>query len=169
MNKALDAGDFALAIELCADCQNDVEKYKHYHSVGDLGTKYADAMESISDRLEAALRESARKFNPKTYESALIGFKLRGKPHKVLEVLLTYLSDLVDLVSHECAVASVVAIGSRTDPTLRAERVQSSVCQLARAWRPHPGPPVAYPTWPGAVAVAACSTAPPGNRSRTCA
>jgi hypothetical protein len=122
MGKALEARDFALAIELCADCQNDVAKYQRYHCVHEMGTRLADAMDAIGDQMDAALRESARRFAPAVYENALIGYKLRGKPHKVLEVLLTQLSDLVDLVSHECALAAAVAVAARTDPTATADK-----------------------------------------------
>ena len=116
MSKALEQGDYPLAIELCADCQNDVEKYKRYHCVNELGNRFVEALEAIGDKLDTSLKDSARKFSPKAYERALSGYKLRGNPHQVQEVVLTHLSDLVDIVSHQVALAAVQA---KLDPAQR--------------------------------------------------
>ena len=121
MLKAMDDGDFPRAIELCADCQLDVDTYKHYKSVRDLEAKFNEAMETIGDRLDKALQTCCRTFDATAYENALIGYKLQGKPHRVIDVVVTHLSDLVDIVSHECALASVAA-ATEGDPAATTER-----------------------------------------------
>ena len=87
LSKAMESGDYPLAIELCKTCLQESNRMSRFQSVAEMPAKYQEIFETTEDKLESKLTEACRKFRPEVYNSVLVGYAAMTHIERILRMI----------------------------------------------------------------------------------
>lgn len=76
LEQALNESNFPKAIELSIECRNLINSHKHLTCVSEIETALHDQFTVLTSKLDGALVETCRIWNPLTYERIMHGYPL---------------------------------------------------------------------------------------------
>lgn len=114
LNELLEEGDYPSATQLCIECQQAIETYKHFTCVSQLAVSLQDIQSVIETELEQALSLVATDFNPIKYELVQDAYRILGKTQRAVDLLLMKFISVIHDKTY-AVVAMYVEKGSTDD------------------------------------------------------
>jgi hypothetical protein len=96
LRDAVDEGDFPRAIELCVACHASLRAYEQFTCLSSFQSYVQSSWEALQRRVESAVRDVVRKFDPLTYERVLIAYRRMERGFHVLERLQRQFIDTIN-------------------------------------------------------------------------
>eukprot|EP01117_Protostelium_nocturnum_P007743 TRINITY_DN2771_c1_g3_i1.p1 TRINITY_DN2771_c1_g3~~TRINITY_DN2771_c1_g3_i1.p1 ORF type:complete len:978 (+),score=333.39 TRINITY_DN2771_c1_g3_i1:163-3096(+) len=79
------SGDYPKAMDLCLECKNLINNCKHFKCVDQMTVNLTQNLKTLEKKMGGGLTEICRNFDANSYEKILIGFRMSGQSHRVLE------------------------------------------------------------------------------------
>ncbi|PRP80852.1 coiled-coil domain-containing protein [Planoprotostelium fungivorum] len=108
LKEELSEGNFPGAIALCLECRNLINNCKQFKCVGQLNSGLKQNYEEVQSRLQKSLAEVVRTFEPVSYEKILIGFRMSGQSHRVLEKTKMCFTEAVSSNTRDVVIAHLL-------------------------------------------------------------